>query len=105
MFNFTALMWVAYDGFIEIVDHLLLHEGIDINIKNILISKSFMIFKNYFFFNNIFLLIYGIEFDCLNSTALIFAAGFGHYEVVERLLSQPGIDINCVNILKLKLSL
>ena len=57
MFNFTALMWAAYDGFIEIVDHLLLHEGIDINIKNILISKSFMIFKNYLFFNNIFFII------------------------------------------------
>ena len=39
MFNFTALMWAAYDGFIEIVDHLLLHEGIDINIKNILIQN------------------------------------------------------------------
>ena len=48
-FNYTALIWAAQIGYKEIAEILIRQEGIDVNIKDILNQKTFIIFKSNFF--------------------------------------------------------
>ena len=93
-FNYTALAYAAHHGHTEIVDHLLLQPNIDINIKGILNQKhswysNLISISNHFWNWN----------QSFNWTPLICSAANGHTEIVNYLLSQPNIDINCKNIL------
>ena len=46
-----------------------------------------------------FIIIFGIEIQSFNYSPLISAAYEGYIEIIDRLLSQPNIDINIKNIL------
>lgn len=52
-FNNTALIHSAYNGYTEIVRLLIAQKEIDVNIKDILKSKSFILSKYCFFFNHV----------------------------------------------------
>ena len=53
-----------------------------------------MILKNW--------IIYEIQHETFNNTALVWAAENGHKEIVELLIRQEGIDINIKDILNQK---
>lgn len=91
-------------GFAEIVVHLLSQPNIDINYKDILIQNYPWYLNPIFFFIIFqFRIIFGIELNHFNHTALIYAAFNGYTNIVDHLSAQPNIDINCKDILISKL--
>ena len=96
------MIWAAQDGYKEIVELLIRHEGIDINIQDILDQKTFIIFKSNFLhwiekLNDLWNLT-----QTFHDTALIRAAQNGHEEIVELLIKQKGINISIQDILNQK---
>lgn len=85
-------------GELNTVQQFLSSKTIDVNTKNVLKSKTFMISKSsflitFYFFNDLW-----DSIPTFDDTALILAAENGHKEIVRLLLTQEDININAKNI-------
>lgn len=93
MFNDTALIIATFKDNLEIVRKLLSKEGIEINIRDILIQ----IIKQHFCIKLEIFFLWDLK-EIFNFTALMIAAGKGTTEIVQELLSKEGMDISIKSI-------
>ena len=88
-FNSTALIYVAGEGYKDIVELLLRQEGIDINMKDVLNRQHFWYSNPTFLTPLKFWMIYGIWKKKFCKAAIDHARKRNHREIVDLLSKMP----------------
>ena len=97
IFNNTALIVATEKDHSDIVRELISQESIDVNIKDIWITKNSWCSKLNFYWITKLTHLWNFIWQ-FNNTALFLAAFKGNLEIVRELISQKSIDVNIRNI-------